>query len=191
MSFTLSKGQMLVRVWLIQTQMSDTRTCPRTTSESSSSTELVSSLGAKRSSTSANLLYNCGWWRRAGGLHTSGDHPSALLQAGCSAVDPWVILSPFGDGLREAVGWRRISALLAFLLAIPGALLVQIVVAVVAILALIPWPRLREALSGLLLTLTGTLGDSYVLIECPVRSLLERRTRQWVRHDVRIRIRRR
>jgi hypothetical protein len=82
---------------------------------------------------------------------------------------PWVILSHFGGKLRSVDGWRKCPAFFAFLMAMPVAVLAQIIVAVIAILALIPLPRLREALSGLLLKLTGTLGDSYVLTESAVQ----------------------
>lgn len=83
---------------------------------------------------------------------------------------PWIILTHYGSKLSDAEKWyEKIIQLFVYLLAIPAALLMQILVAVIAVLAVIPWPRLRNVLSGLLIKLTGTLGDSYVLIESPVQ----------------------
>jgi hypothetical protein len=105
--------------------------------------------------------------------------PFGLLARWMLSRGPWVILSHYGDGLRVADGWRKVPALLKCVAALVAALLLQILVALTAMLAAIPWPRLRDALSGLLLALTGTLGDSYVLIESPVqRAAAVTQTRQ-------------
>ena len=97
--------------------------------------------------------------------------PFGRLAAWMVGVGAWMILSHFGKLLRlRLAGWKRWAlGLPVLLLAVVLALLTQLLVAVLGLVALLPIPRLRRALSGLLLTLTGTLGDSYVLISSPVQ----------------------
>lgn len=96
----------------------------------------------------------------------------------------WVILSHTGKTARRA-RWKWLGAVRGFAASLPIALLVQILVALLAVLAILPIPRLRSALSGVLLKLTGTVGDSYVLVQSPVQRLAAithvRRNLEWLK----------
>src|SRR5215472_14336524 len=79
----------------------------------------------------------------------------------------WMILSHAlwrGRLLKKGV-WRGARQFLAAVLSLPVAGLTQLGVLLLMILALLPVKRLRDFLSGLLLRLTGVLGDSYVFVE--------------------------
>jgi len=106
------------------------------------------------------------WWASEFRKPRFGELAGWLLTTGC-----WMILSHAGKTVRlSSRNWpRRLRAIGMLLVSLPAALLVQIVVATLAILAAIPIPQLRSALSGVLLKLTGTLGDSYVLISSPLQ----------------------
>jgi hypothetical protein len=84
-------------------------------------------------------------------------------------IGPWAIISHASRRLRDAPKLQRPYQLLKIVLAVPLSLLMQFVVASVAVLAWLPIPVLRRMISGFLLTITGTLGDSYVLLENPVQ----------------------
>src|SRR5262245_35318876 len=81
-------------------------------------------------------------------------------------------------GLLEA--WRVGSGVVA-------AILFQLLVIVVALLALLPIPAIRGALSSFLLKVSGVLGDAYVLVESDMqRAVLIERARsalRWVAKD--------
>ena len=127
----------------------------------------------------AHLLFHYGWdnpsvrWLLAESCWATEFRrpPFGRLATWMVGVGAWMILSHFGKLLRHRLaGWKRwVFGLPVILFAVLLALLVQLLVAVLGLAALIPIPRLRRALSGLLLTLTGTLGDSYVLISSPVQ----------------------
>ncbi len=111
------------------------------------------------------------------------DPPFGRLAAWMISVGAWTVVSHYAKQVRARFrSWRRpVLGLPLLLAAIVLALLVQLMVALLAVLAVIPVPRLRRALSGLLRLLTGTLGDSYVLLSSPVQ---ERAAVDRVRHDV-------
>ena len=127
----------------------------------------------------AHLLFQYGWteptqrWLLAESCWANEFRrpPFGRLARWMVGVGAWMILSHFGKLVRlRLAGWKRWAfGLPVFLFAVLLALLVQLLVAVLGLAALIPIPRLRRALSGLLLTLTGTLGDSYVLVSSPVQ----------------------
>lgn len=78
----------------------------------------------------------------------------------------WMIVSHFirpggGGRVRDTVS-RVLRLLFA---ALPLVILSQVLVAALATLALLPIPKLRAALSGVLLKLTGVVGDTYVFVE--------------------------
>ena len=67
---------------------------------------------------------------------------------------------------------------MALAVGLPLAVALQISVLILSLLALVPIPSLRRALSGMLLTLTGILGDSYVLVESDLqRAAIVNKTR--------------
>lgn len=96
-------------------------------------------------------------------------------------VGAWIMLSHATKwGLARRTKVARVAVqLLALALWIPLSLLFQISVLLISVLALLPLPRLRSALSGALLALTGILGDSYVLTESDLqRAAIVGKTRQ-------------
>jgi hypothetical protein len=117
------------------------------------------------------------WW--AGEFR----HPPFTRLAGwLLTVGPWAIISHASRWLRDAPRAQLPYQALKVVLAIPLSWLMQIVVVLLAVLAWLPIPGLRRAISGFLLRLTGTLGDSYVLLESPVQKTAAIES---VRRDVR------
>lgn len=99
-------------------------------------------------------------------------------------VGTWMIFSHAGRSfqLRPKDWAAKLRAVPVFLASFFVASFVQIVVAFLALLALLPIPALRRGLSGVLLTLTGTLGDSYVINASPLqRAAAVRRVRENLR----------
>lgn len=95
--------------------------------------------------------------------------PFSQIAGWLLTVGTWVILSHAGKRVRLAAsGWGKTRAATGFLSSILLAALLQVLVALLALLAVLPIPPLRKWLSGVLLTLTGTLGDSYVLLSSPI-----------------------
>ena len=121
------------------------------------------------------------WW--------AGDFdkpPFARLAGWLLTTGAWAILM---HAARPAFQHPRTKgriavALVRTLLAIPLAWLLQIAVILVSLLAWVPFPKFRRALSNLLLRLSGTLGDSYVFLESPVQRAAAvettRRSLEWV-----------
>ncbi|HSB10940.1 MAG TPA: hypothetical protein VLM38_15745 [Blastocatellia bacterium] len=106
------------------------------------------------------------WWAAEFRRPRFGELAGWLLTTGS-----WMILSHAGKSARmSGKKWKRgLQATRAFAVSLPLALLVQLLVAVLAVLAAVPIPKLRKALSGALLTLTGTLGDCFVLVSSPIQ----------------------
>ena len=104
------------------------------------------------------------WW--ANEFHKP---PFMKLATWLLAIGPWAIVSHSSRWLRSAPRARVPYQILKIVLAVPLSLLMQIVVASLALLAWLPIPVLRRAISGFLLNITGTLGDSYVLLENPLQ----------------------
>jgi hypothetical protein len=95
--------------------------------------------------------------------------PFMKLAGWLLTIGPWAILSHASRWLRDAPKAQRPYQWLKIVLAVPLSMLLQIVVAVLAVLAWLPIPVLQRTISGFLLAITGTLGDSYVLLENPVQ----------------------
>jgi hypothetical protein len=95
--------------------------------------------------------------------------PFTKLAGWLLTVGPWAIISHASRWLPDAPRAQLPYQALKVVLSIPLSWLMQIVVVLLAVLAWLPIPGLRRAISGLLLRLTGTLGDSYVLLESPVQ----------------------
>jgi pimeloyl-ACP methyl ester carboxylesterase len=95
--------------------------------------------------------------------------PFMKLAGWLLTVGPWAMISHTSRWRRDAPLLQRGYRLLEIILAIPLSWLMQIVVASVAVVAWLPIPVLRRSVSGFLLRITGTLGDSYVLLENPVQ----------------------
>ena len=96
-------------------------------------------------------------------------------------VGAWVVFSHFGKRRRWGAGVvAETKAILVSLgVSLPIVLAFQLCVLALSILAVLPIPPLRKSLSGLLLAMTGVLGDAFVLIENPVqRAALVERTRR-------------
>jgi Ca2+/Na+ antiporter len=73
----------------------------------------------------------------------------------------WMIVSHFLRGARS-----RTSRFAQFLfVALPLVVLSQLAILILSVLALIPLPNIRSMLSGVLLRLTGVVGDTYVFVE--------------------------
>src|SRR6266704_2923232 len=79
----------------------------------------------------------------------------------------WMIVSHFlwRSRLRKKGAWLRVRQVLAATSSLLVAGLTQLGVLVLMVLALIPVKKLREVLSGILLRVTGVLGDSYIFVE--------------------------
>jgi len=79
----------------------------------------------------------------------------------------WMIVSHFlwRSRLRKKGAWLRVRQVLAATSSLLVAGLTQLGVLVLMVLALIPVQKLQEVLSGLLLRVTGVLGDSYIFVE--------------------------
>jgi hypothetical protein len=90
-----------------------------------------------------------------------------LLTAGS-----WAVLShALRSGAQSPNGLvRSLSRVISVSVALVAMLLLQVAIGALALLAVVPIPRLRAALSGLLLKLTGVLGDSYVLLESELQA---------------------
>jgi hypothetical protein len=95
--------------------------------------------------------------------------PFMKLAGWLLTIGPWAIISHASRWLRHAPKVQRPYQLLKIILAVPLSVLMQLVVAAMAVLAWLPIPVLRRLISGVLLRITGTLGDSYVLLENPVQ----------------------
>lgn len=82
-------------------------------------------------------------------------------------VGAWSILAHFTKHIvfRTPTPVRFVRYVLALLAWIVLASLLQILVVTLSILRILPIPGTRKALADVLVTLTGVLGDSYVLIE--------------------------
>lgn len=114
---------------------------------------------------SASWLLTESWWASEFQRPTFGRLASWMATRG-----PWIILSHFAKHLVLAPHWwGKLLALIPLALSVFLVFLFQIVLGLLVVLALIPVPQLRSALSGFLLKLTGTLGDSYVLTESPIQ----------------------
>ncbi len=79
----------------------------------------------------------------------------------------WMIVSHFlwRSRLGKKGAWLRVRQILAATSSLLFAGLTQLGVLVLMVLALIPVKKLREVLSGILLRVTGVLGDSYIFVE--------------------------
>jgi hypothetical protein len=95
--------------------------------------------------------------------------PFMKLAGWLLTIGPWAIISHASRWLRHAPRVQVPYQLLKIVLAIPLSMLMQLVVASLALVAWLPIPVLRNAISGFLLRITGTLGDSYVLLENPIQ----------------------
>jgi hypothetical protein len=74
---------------------------------------------------------------------------------------------------------RAVLYLFALVAWIVLASLLQIAIVALSLLAILPVPGMHKALAGMLLALTGVLGDSYVLIESDLqRSAIVKKTRK-------------
>jgi hypothetical protein len=96
-------------------------------------------------------------------------------------VGAWIILSHISKGvLRFRHRASRIAMqVVAVLLWLVLASLFQLVVLTLSLFALLPIPGIRKTLSGILLAITGVLGDSYVLLESELqRSAIVNKTRE-------------
>jgi hypothetical protein len=115
------------------------------------------------------------WWGREVQRPAFGKLAGWMLTVGA-----WTILS---HGMKSAVArkttaTRLTTEILALAVGLPLAIALQISVLFLSLLALVPIPSLRRALSGMLLILTGVLGDSYVLVESDLqRAAIVNRTR--------------
>jgi hypothetical protein len=103
--------------------------------------------------------------------------PFMKLAGWLLTIGPWAIISHASRWLwlGNAPKAQRPYQLLKIVAAVPLSWLMQIAVALLTVLAWLPVPALRRAVSGFLLRLTGTLGDSYVLLESPVQNAAARR----------------
>jgi hypothetical protein len=94
------------------------------------------------------------------------------LAAWLLQVGPWIIVShaarPYFYGQRMDLIGHSLTTI-AVILSVPLAWIMQLAVITISLFAWIPVPVFRKALSGLLLRMTGTLGDSFVLTECPLQ----------------------
>lgn len=104
------------------------------------------------------------WW-----AHEFSRPPFMKLAGWLLTIGPWAIVSHASRWLGVAPRVQVPYQVLKIVLAIPLSMLMQIVVASLAVVAWLPIPVLRRSVSGFLLRLTGTLGDSYVLLEDPVQ----------------------
>lgn len=95
--------------------------------------------------------------------------PFMKLAAWLLTIGPWAIISHASRWLGVAPRVQVPYQLLKIVLAVPLSMLMQIAVASLALVAWLPIPVVRRAVSGFLLRITGTLGDSYVLLEDPVQ----------------------
>ena len=113
--------------------------------------------------------------------------PFMKLAGWLLTIGPWAIISHASRWLRGAPRVQQPYQLLKIVLAVPLSLLLQILVALVALLAWLPIPVLRRTVSGFLLRVTGTLGDSYVLLESPQQKAAAvgalRRRIEWLAKD--------
>lgn len=92
----------------------------------------------------------------------------------------WTILSHFTKHIarRQYKATRAALYLFALVASIVLASLLQIAIVALSLLAILPIPGIHKALAGMLLALTGVLGDSYVLIESDLqRSAIVKKTR--------------
>lgn len=77
---------------------------------------------------------------------------------------------------------RLLREILALIVWLPLSILLQVSVLLLSLLALLPIPFVRNALSGVLLAITGVLGDSFVLVESDLqRSAIVSKTRATLR----------
>jgi pimeloyl-ACP methyl ester carboxylesterase len=113
--------------------------------------------------------------------------PFMKLAGWLLTIGPWAIISHASRWLRGAPRVQQPYQLLKIVLAVPLSLLLQILVGLLALLAWLPIPVLRRTVSGFLLRVTGTLGDSYVLLESPQQKAAAigalRRHIEWLAND--------
>ena len=86
-------------------------------------------------------------------------------------IGPWLAISHVArrDRLEPTNKlWHRIRVLLAIVFAFA----VQVFILILSVIALIPIPKLRRSLSGLLSTLSATIGDAYILVSSPIQKTL-------------------
>jgi hypothetical protein len=116
----------------------------------------------------ASWLMAESWW--SGGVQP----PAFRKVAGwMMTVGAWSLLSHLTKhiGRRRSRALRVLSQLLALVQWIVLASLLQFTILVLTAFTILPIPGARRALSNILLTLTGVLGDSYVLIESDLQRI--------------------
>jgi hypothetical protein len=107
------------------------------------------------------------WW--------AGDFkkpPFTMLAGWLLSTGFWTVLSHAARSAftRKGGWWLRVFDVVKIAAAIPAGWLLQIGVVLLALLAWVPIPKMRRALSALLLRISGTLGDSYILLESPLQA---------------------
>lgn len=114
----------------------------------------------------SSWLFAESWWASKFRRPPFGEIARWMLTTGS-----WMILSHAGKTIRLASGcwWRKTRAIASLAFLMIFAFLVQVSVVILALFAIIPSVALRERLSGLLLKLTGTIGDSYIMVSSPVQ----------------------
>jgi hypothetical protein len=106
--------------------------------------------------------------------------PFGKLAGWMMTVGAWSILSHVSKHVPATKNrvLRALRQVLAVVVWLVLSLALQIIVVILSVLALLPIPGARKALSGVLLALTGVLGDSYVLLESDLqRSAIVGKTR--------------
>jgi hypothetical protein len=99
-------------------------------------------------------------------------------------VGAWSLLSHVSKGVRRRKyhATRIAMDIVALLVWLVLAACLQLSVLALSVFALLPIPGARKVLSGVLLALTGVLGDSYVLLESSLqRSAIVEKTREALR----------
>ena len=168
-------GRGLGKVEVVKAELSEMRDDAEIPAQAELRFEVQNEAGEKQ--TFSWLLVE-NWWAKEFHKPAFGDLASWIFRIG-----PWAIISHsmrpflFRTRLRP---WHFVQVLLA----LPFCWLAQITVLLLSLLAWLPIPPLRRGVSNLLLHLTGTLGDSYVLLNSPAqraaaRDKLQRRLK-WI-----------